>query len=63
MSDAKFEVFTAMKNLVVVFRVVTQCSDVVRYQRFGRPRSLHAQGEVEGSMVQKYTYKLIPVLT
>jgi hypothetical protein len=32
MSDAKFEVFMAMKIQVVVFWLVTLCSDIVRYQ-------------------------------
>jgi len=31
----RFEVFTAMKILVLVFRAVTSCSDVEAYQLFG----------------------------
>jgi len=31
---------------VAVFWVVTPCSDVVGYQRFGRPCCIHLQGEV-----------------
>jgi hypothetical protein len=33
--DARFEVFMAVKIHVEVFWVVTPCSVVVRYQRFG----------------------------
>jgi len=32
-----FEIFTATKIQVVVFWVMTPCSDVVGYQRFGAP--------------------------
>jgi len=35
----------------MVFWVVTSCSDVVGYQRFGRPWYLHLRGEEWGSMV------------
>jgi hypothetical protein len=35
-----------MKIQVEVFWVVTPCSDVVEYQRFGEPCYLHLQGEV-----------------
>jgi hypothetical protein len=31
---------------VAVFWVVTPCSDVIRYERFGGPCCLHLQGEV-----------------
>jgi len=33
--NARFEVFTAVKILVEVFRVVTPCSAAVEYQCFG----------------------------
>jgi len=35
---------------VAVFWFVTQCSDMVRYQSFGRPCCLNLQGEDGGSM-------------
>jgi hypothetical protein len=41
------EVFTATNIQVVVFWVLTPFSDVVGYQRFGRPCCLHLQGEVK----------------
>jgi hypothetical protein len=37
-------IFTAMKIQVAVFWVMTPCSDVVGYQRFGEPCCLHLQG-------------------
>jgi hypothetical protein len=36
-----------MKIQVVVFCIVTPCSDVVGYQRFGRPCCPYLQGEVK----------------
>jgi hypothetical protein len=39
------------KIQVVVFGVVTPCSDVVGYQRFGGPCCVHLQGEVSGLQV------------
>jgi hypothetical protein len=44
--DEGSELFTAMKTHVEVFRVVTPCSGVVGYQRFGGGYCLHLQGEV-----------------
>jgi hypothetical protein len=41
-----FEAFTAVMFQVEIFRVVTSCSIVVGYQRFGGRRCLHLQGEV-----------------
>jgi len=42
---ASFEGFTAVKIQVVVFRVVTLCSDAIWYRRFGGPCCLHLQAE------------------
>jgi len=44
--SVKFEVFTAMKIQVVVFRVVTPSNNVVGYQRFGGPCWLHLQSKM-----------------
>jgi len=41
-----FEVFTAVKIQVEVFWVVTSCSVVVGYQRFGEPCCLHLEDKV-----------------
>jgi hypothetical protein len=38
---AMFEVLTGLKSEVVVFWVVTLCSNVVVYRRFGEPCCLH----------------------
>jgi hypothetical protein len=43
-TDGRFEAFTAVMFLVEVFWVVTPCSVVVGYQRFGGPSCLHLQG-------------------
>jgi hypothetical protein len=42
----RFEVFTTIEIQVQFFWVVTPCSVVVGYQRFGGPCCLHLQGEV-----------------
>jgi len=42
---AMFEVFTTVKIQVEVFWVVSPCSVVIGYQRFGDPWYLHLQGE------------------
>jgi hypothetical protein len=55
----RFKVFTTVKILVEVFWVVTPCSVVVGYQRFGGPFCLHLQGEVEdggSTILQKRWY-------
>jgi len=39
-----------MKVHVMVFWVVTPCSDVVGFQRFGGPCCLHPQGEVNDTV-------------
>jgi len=41
---ARFEVFTAVKIEVQVFRVVMPCSVVVGYQHFGGPCCFHLKG-------------------
>jgi len=41
--EAKFEFFTAVKIQFEVLWVVTPCSVVVGYRRFGRPCCLHVQ--------------------
>jgi len=41
---AGFEVFTAINVQVEAFWNVTTCSDVVGYQRFGGPGTIHLQG-------------------
>jgi hypothetical protein len=47
----RFEILTAVKTEITVFCVVTPCSDVVRYRRFGGPCCFHLQGEGDrGSM-------------
>jgi len=45
-STASFEAFTAVKIQVEVFWVVTPCSVVAGWQRFGGPCCRHLQGEV-----------------
>jgi hypothetical protein len=49
----RFEVFKATKIQVAVFWVVTLCTDVAGFKRFGGPPCLHLQGEVkiESAMV------------
>jgi hypothetical protein len=42
--EGTFEVFTTVKIRIEVFWVVTLCSVVVGYQRFGGPCCLHLQG-------------------
>jgi len=39
---------TVINLHVAVFCVVTPCSHVVRYRRFGGPWCVHHQGEVNG---------------
>jgi hypothetical protein len=39
----RFEIFTAMKIQIVIFWVVTPCSNMVGYQRFGGPCCFHLQ--------------------
>jgi len=47
MKDAsRFEIFTTMNIQVNIFWVITPCSFVVGYQRFGGLCCLHLQGEV-----------------
>jgi hypothetical protein len=41
-SEVRLDVFMAMKIHVVVFWVVTLCSDMVGYQSFGRPCCFHS---------------------
>jgi hypothetical protein len=55
----RFEVFTAVKIQIVVFWVVTPYSDVVGYQHFGGPYSLHLRGDVISChiTVQRHTQK------
>jgi hypothetical protein len=45
---ARFEIFTAVMFHVEVFCVMTPCSVVVGYQRFGGPCCHHLQGKVVG---------------
>jgi len=50
----RFEVFTVVTIQVEVFCVVTQCSVMAGYQRFGGSCCLHLQGEVgHGITTQK----------
>jgi hypothetical protein len=49
---ARFEVFTVTKIRVEVFWVMTPCSDVVGYRRFGGPYCLYLQGEVNGAWTE-----------
>jgi hypothetical protein len=44
----------AMMIQVVVFWVMTPCSDVVGYQRFGGPCCLHLQGEVSEAWIENH---------
>jgi len=41
MNQTRLQTSTAVKTEVAVFWVVTPCSDVVGYQHFGGPHSLH----------------------
>jgi len=52
---AIFEVFAAIKFHFVVLLVVTSCSDVVGYKRFGGPYCLHLQGGVFNFLVTLMT--------
>jgi len=45
--DPKFEVSKATKIHVIVYWVVTLCSDVVGYHRYGEPCCLRLQDEVK----------------
>jgi len=45
----------ARRIQIVVFRVTTLCSDVIRYQRFGSPCRLHLQDESLVSYYITYT--------
>jgi len=47
---ARFEVFTAVKIQVEVFRVVTPCNVVIVYQRFGGPNCFTLHPEDKGNM-------------
>jgi hypothetical protein len=47
----RFWVLTAMKIQVVVFLVLTQCTDVVGYQRFGGPCCHHVDPEDRRNVV------------
>jgi hypothetical protein len=47
-----FEAFTAVMFQVEVYWVVTPCSVVAGYQRFGGPCCLHLQDEVKLETVQ-----------
>jgi hypothetical protein len=47
MEIARGGIITAVKIHVGVFWVMTPCSYVVGYQRFGGPCCLHVQGEVK----------------
>jgi len=38
---ARLQIFTAIKIQVSLFWIVTRCSDVVGYERFGGPFRLH----------------------
>jgi len=46
------EAFTTVIFQVVAFRVMTPCSDVEGYQRFGGPCCLYLQGEVSGAWTE-----------
>jgi hypothetical protein len=48
------EIFTSLKIEVEVFWVLTSCSVVVGYQRFGGSCRLHLQGEVSGVLRHIY---------
>jgi len=41
-----------MKIQVVVFWVMTPCSDVVGYESFGGPCSFHLQSEMSGAWTE-----------
>jgi hypothetical protein len=47
--ESRFEIFTAVKIQVKVFRVVRLCSVIVGYQHFGGTYCLHCQGKVHGA--------------
>jgi hypothetical protein len=44
MKYMRFEVLTAAKMLMLFFWIVTPCTLVGRYQRFGETYCLHLQG-------------------
>jgi len=44
---ARIDARTVMKIQVAVFCVVTQCIDVIRYRRFGRPCCFHVRVEMK----------------
>jgi hypothetical protein len=49
--DARFDVFTAVKIRVEVFRVVARCGNVVECQRFGGSCCCHLQARHEGQFL------------
>jgi hypothetical protein len=62
--STRLEVFTAMKIQVTVFWIVTPCSDVIGYRRFGGSFCLHLHSEdrdfdpsVPSDMSIYYIYK------
>jgi hypothetical protein len=42
----RLEIFVAMKVKVMVFLVMTLCSNVVGYQHFGKQWCLHLKGKI-----------------
>jgi len=54
----RFEVYTAVKIQVEALWVVTPCSVVVGYQRFGRPCCLYLQGEIwDSRFTRRWKFK------
>jgi hypothetical protein len=56
------KIFTAVKIQVDVIWVVTPCSVMVHYQRFGGPCCLHLQGEVseDGGSIDLWNVGILP---
>jgi len=53
---ATLELFTAMKIQVAVFSIVTPCSFVIGYKRFGGPCYLHLQSIWTWSCCNQYHF-------
>jgi hypothetical protein len=53
---AKFEVLMMMKIQIAVFKVLTPCSDVVEYQRFGGPCCFHLHITLHNPLTARRKY-------
>jgi hypothetical protein len=56
----KYEVFLAVKTLIVAFWIMMLCSIIVGYQGFGRTHLLHLMvPHVDGMFLQNVVHRLL----